>query len=67
MKKRLWKENANYKIEGKLLNDLEFLFNYISDYLLDDDGEILLTDVHKKLLHWWVTYSEIDWQNRELE
>ncbi len=67
MKKKFCKENANYKIEGKLLNDLEFLFNYISDYLLDDDGEILLTDVHKKLLHWWETYSEIDWQNRELE
>lgn len=53
MKKGLWKVNANYKIEGKLLNDLECLFNYISDYLLDDDGEISLEDVHKKLLHWW--------------
>lgn len=65
MSKGLWKYNANYKVEGKELNELEDLFNHMSDYLFDD--EISLEDVHKKLLHWWENYSIIDWQERELK
>lgn len=41
-------------------------FNIFANFARDD-GEILLEDIHKKLLHWWENYGVIDWQNRELD